>query len=804
MTRGRSISVVQRIASEIPAYSQENLQDQSTEAKSIHNPTLPRRSTLSLTKPSDLHRSRSKSFDSSINLNHKNIQSEKFFPLFPFTDSEKEDLWLEYLDTLNYNSILDSTSINNISDFNDDLFLSFKTECDLNISYVDGIASENEQILNDLSVLMNQYETVSRETSEFASQATELLAQQDSLEQKSSQMSHVLRIFEPLESITKRLVSSGNSIIRMGKVVPIIHQLQECLDFLEKHKSYKDSEMFTVRYRQCLTRALTLVRNHLIENLKTRGNTAYEKIQKEDLSNMQWEIHLYSGFSADLTSETNQSNFPSLFAELMHRWSSHSEYKGLLTDVLSQFFKIRSSILEPYFKKFRPVDSDSSLVVYCQKNINWFKGSFTKEFSLFSAFFPLSDCEEYQTKFFIEEFTGFCRNMLDPIYDDVRNRILRETNIEELCQLTNLLMSVYENEDDDSVVTTEGLDYSELFQPMLNDAQSRLIFRVQNYIDNKLLKYKPTPEDLQLANRRQSTSRRQRSESSPDEYPGNMFPECYPPVGKALSILSNIYELVNSMVFDDLAHHIVHNCIFMLKNGAVPLALTHSGALEAEMFYLKNLILLKYQISNFDIQYIRTETSVDFTSGISELLQTLRAGEMSVRLNEQGGIFELVKRSVPKVINNMIDAHQEIELEMTNSVTNLVTQLTNSICAPILNDSEKTLLKDKAILITDKVLLRIPQAYKEIKRFIAEEEVVQFILGQMTKLILETYERFYSESEQKSHDGSIDVNDLNDVMEPEAFLNFLNETVSDACNIEEDEKITFDENLPEEIEENKS
>ena len=79
---------------------------------------------------------------------------------------------------------------------------------------------------------------------------------------------------------------------------------------------------------------------------------------------------------------------------------------------------------------------------------------------------------------------------MEPLYDAERLLVLKELNIGSLCQLTTLLQKYYEFddgnyrsdvylEDANSSVAANGksIKYGVLFQPLLDEAQERLIFR---------------------------------------------------------------------------------------------------------------------------------------------------------------------------------------------------------------------------------------------------------------------------------------------------------------------------------------
>lgn len=799
MARHRSKSVVQRIASEVPGHSRDDLrlETESNEARSVHNPTLSKQ---------ELHNGahtigRSRAYSSSGEVKPK-LQTPGM-PVFPLTESEKETMWLEYLDTLNYNSVLDSEDIENINDLFDDDMLNFKADCDYNIAYMRSLMGENKSLLSSLGSLMFQYDKVARGTSEFASQSTKLLNKQEDLENKTSQIDHILKLFEPLERISKTLVSSGNHIIKTGKLNGILAQVQDCLDFLLAHRSYKDSEVYIIRYRQCMTRGLTLIRNHLIEYLKAKNVAVSAKLQEKDITNLTLDIYMYSEFTNELAKQEENTKFPFLAGIIVDKCVTHEEYRGLANDVLQQYFKLRLQLTLYYVQQQQEhqLQQESeqaepvTMVLHCQKSIAIFKKLLEKEYVLFCKFFPVLQWDSLQHQFLFDGLYSFFKQVLDPLYDDVRNKVLRESSISELCHMTNLLTSYYEFEDDISVVTGSDnkIEYGELFEPMLNDSQARLIFRIQNYIDNKLLKYKPKPEDLQLGSRKKSSDKSARRDSILEDFDRNLFPALYVPVGIALTMLSSIYELVNSMVFDDIAHYIIHSCIYMMRNGALKLAITHLGPVDAKLFYLKNLIMLKNQLNNFDIQFVRVETSLDFTSGIGELIQIFRDGELYVKYNEKGGLLELVKRSVPKVVNNMMDAKTETELELSNSVNELVTECTNVICAPILVDSKST-LKETVVQLNDNVLMKIPHYFTQIKLFIDEEDVARYLVDKLSSLIAQTYENYYSTLEIKLDSGDLKADEMDGVLEPETFFNFLNETVS-GLYVESSQAVEFNEDI---------
>lgn len=841
MARGRSKSIVQRIAADVPEYEDDEHPISETRSRGserlndsggVESPNGTRNGTEKLNAAP---RGRSKSLPTRFSGYAKQTSSE--IPLFPFSTEEGDGLWASYVDrTYNHNLILDETNINAINDLSQDFILNFQNNCDVNARYLELLILENNAILNSLNSLVGQYDKISCETRDFAQSSTALITDQTKYEVIVNDINAILMKFEPLDSITKKLSNPGNHLIKSKNFKDILHKLDASLTFLESHKDYKEYEFYKIKFRQCLTRAFSLIRNFLIEDLKKLNTriTAKFAAQKESTV-ISLDLLLYSEFldyaGVDEKGQPieNQYRFPDLVSEIINRIDNHEEYTGLVNDVLGQYFRTRlvllnAHIIQPHHEQLQPQPASKDLVQTCQNNISFYKKLIEREFSLFKRFFSYDAMNRLEKSYLKDELYNYFRQLIDPLYDELRNKVIRETNISSLCHLTNLLQKYYEFEDFEdggsvvsgpsvlasfsaSVDLTDNINFGELFEPILSDVQARLVFRVQIYIDDKLAKYKPRPEDLMIGSRRRKSStvsnkdNKLVAKASVDleaDFDENLFPDLYLPLGKALTILSNIYELINSVVFDDLAHYIVHSCIHILKTNAYKLALVHLGKMDAQLYYLKNLIILKNQLNNFDIQFVRTETTLDFTSGISEIIETFKNGQFMYHVNKKGGFFEMVSKTVPKVINNMIDANYEIELELINSVNEFLSACVNTISEPILmlttaleNDkSSEIKLIENTAAFKDNLIIQLPKVASQIRIFISDATLLRYLMDNLSNLIVSTYDIFYKSLEEKLDKGNAEEDiklkeDFDEVMESDTLHGFLNELVSNVYENEE-------------------
>lgn len=775
MPRGRSKSILQQIAEDVPQYSEDHLNlgdDVITLDKLQENSNF------------RFNKIRSKSFDQQ---SFTKRPLENYY-LYPFTPEEEKNIWSEYVRQFPYSSFLDDGLQAQIDKFQNDDFLSFVETCDVNIKVMDKMEDHMDQVLTSLSSLVLQYNNISNETKDFADRSRELIEKEEKYSHTSQEIQTFLEIFESLDRITKVLSNPGNKLVKSESFMEILDSLDRSLEFVNSHNHFKDIDTYRVRFRHCMTRALTLIKNHLCNELKELYEvTAKSQRNKNVSSSRDVTLDILPYYEFEQYYERNKDHaysFQDLLNQIIKRIENHKEYKGLLDDIMRQYFRTREYVLKDYVQSSLTSlvnNNTSDLLTFSQGIISLYKKIVSKEQELLKQYLPDT---EHVPSYILTEVQGWYKYLLEPYHDAIRNRIIRSNNISTLCQLTTLFLKYYEFEEEEGMnesLDVENINWGDLFEPILQDAQTRLIFRIQIYVDDTLMKYKASPEDLRIAHRRRSSvssNTTQQGNVLDTDFPDNNFPDLYPPLGKALTILSNIYDLINSVVFDDLAHYIVHCSIQILKQSAYKLALIHIGTLDAKLYYLKNLIVLQNQLKNFDIRHIRTEASVDFTSGINEILQTLRNGEFLFKYNRHGGLIELAKQSVPKVVNNMIDAKYEIELELNNAAHELLTECANSVTEPILSPSS---IKDPLTAyqsLKEKLQTELPKIYQEMNRYVEEERILKFLLDNLCNVVVSMYENFVHQIEGTLRDGTTPDAEKVDIMEVETFSTYLTDLVA--------------------------
>lgn len=837
MGRDRSKSLVKRIASDIPVFN-DGLLNLGLASLLAAPPThKPRPRSQSLTVPSTTR---------------PYFDTQQSTPLYPFSTAENSRLWSQYIDTYTYNSILHKDDIEHVSHLAIDSALNFQSNCIRNREAIAALTAETDAILAGLDRLVDQYNKVERDTSGFARQSQRLLNEQQKAETTANGIAEALLVFEALEWITNVLSSPGINLVKKRLFKEAVAKLDSCLQFVDTHPTYKDIETYKARFRQCMTRALTLVRNYLIEDIRSVGRQS----ESTRLETSLMEVAIYSDFRSHASNNQGEFYaFQNLVAEIEKRYRGHPEYLGLLTDVLAQYFSVRSAVVAPYVAQnvellSKKYTGERDLVQLCQNNISFFKRMIEKEHGLFCQYFSSnSQVPEYYQEPLYEWF----RELLEPLYDTLRNRIIRVVSITELCLLMTILQKYYEFDDqDDKFGTMAGsvygtitgtnygskygttlgshydsshgsnygpnyehpygqnqagneapslanqamaptssgnvlaIDYGQLFEPIVGDVQARLIFRVQRFVDDSVVNYKPRPRDLQIGatrgHRKNSNLNDDADNQTSNTDEDNLFPQMYSPVGRAMTVLSSIYDLINLAVFDDLAHHIVHSCIDVLRTSGYRLAEAHLGRLDAKLYYIRNLMLVQQQVNNFDIHHVRTETALDFTSGLAEILQLVRQGDFMVNYLKNGGFIELAKRSAPRVVNNMIDAKWEIDSELNSGVQDFIAECVNAIAQPLLATEAVGQPETATTDFRDRLLTEIPRYFRDIQLSFADANITRYLMENMQTVLLATYTEYYQRIEQKATLADADAASVRtamaEVMEPDTLVGFVTDLVA--------------------------
>lgn len=493
---------------------------------------------------------------------------------------------------------------------------------------------------------------------------------------------------------------------------------------------------------------------------------------------------------------------------------AEAEYQSLMNELYTSYSATRGKLVIPLArKKIADVamapSSSKDLVSFARSSIGYTRGVCSDEYELWREWFEGED-----------GLYDFLDSVCEPLYDHLRPRIIHETQLLKLCELCTLLQTRYMHDSDDDAEPIESnqLDFSLLIHPALEDAQTRLVFRTQAILRDEIERYKPKKEELDYParNRRVSlsgtksqrpiaTSGRKGSVAEPttpmpktpmvveegDSPNGRWgfdteaaFEGWYPTLRKAIWLLSRIYRLVNvgvsllhpslalphsiqnllliydiqSTVFDDLAHAIVHATTHSLiyASTLIPSNHPHATPADTRLFLIKHLLLLKQQIVAFDIEYVTPDISFDF-SGMTSTFHELRS---------RGGLFSprsfwriMGGSLIPRVVENMLDAKVELDGRLRTVINDFTTAYASLITAPIDAAATASPRFDPLAAVSKVKEIahkEIPLLRRKLDEYLDDSRTKETLVAAVRDLVLQDYETFY-DMQTESKDGGAKV-----------------------------------------------
>ncbi|GAA5905384.1 Golgi transport complex subunit COG3 [Sporobolomyces salmoneus] len=557
-----------------------------------------------------------------------------------------------------------------------------------------------------------------------------------------------LEYFRELEKATKTLNLPGEELVLKEDFLNMIDRLDVCLDYLKANRDFRDAEIYLIRFQQCLTRAMTLIKMYFVSTIRKITLDAAEKMTGKELSDTALEALLYQKF------ESPSSSLRILLIELEKRSESDpNEYSSLRSECFTVWFTARSQLLSPGLaEEVRRMEPGSTeLVRLAKMGCGHLRGVCINEWGLYKQYFSTGENEVYQ----------FLENLCDHLYDSLRPRILHEPRLEVLCELCTVLQAMMaldadtglveasDDSDDDDLFSPSPNDndpdaslsmtrqstiqpsshpqqlrlgrlrFSVLLRTILQDTQTRLVFRAQAVIQSQVLHYVPTPEDLDypaiLEKKASATNEKKESlwnvEDSQEEERNftngggggdkekrfrvpneNQMKSWFPTLRRTVWVLARLNAFINTAIFEDFAGEAVTLCQQSLlaaaaqisaatkdvSNSKTASALSGSSQLDGQLFLVRHLLLLKETVRSVDLVHI--ERAADFSSVTDMLSNILR--NTSAIFNP-AALFQMASRGIPNFAETMVDAKTDLDSALKKACEDLITTTSLSLTSSI-------------------------------------------------------------------------------------------------------------------------
>lgn len=620
-------------------------------------------------------------------------------------------------------------------------------------------------VLETLDGIKDGFDAVSEQTSTLQTSCSDLQAEESRLSSLADQVRECLRPFSYLATANRLLNVPGSDLVLQSSYQDLLVNLQSSLNFLEKHQHYKDAEFYSRQYRQAMTKALTLARVHFIASIRDISTDIVARTGVNAMNKNTQSALLYTKFRSIL------NHVRPLMKSIEDASEQHEEYWSLLNDCWLSYFGIRKGLLGPLItNSFKEMSTIADFANFTTSAISFMRILALDEQALFTAFFATGRAE----------FLAYLAGLGQAFTDALRPRIAAESSLSVLCEVCSSMQSQCSqySEDEASVV----FDMSPVLKTTLGEIQRRIVLRAQGVVINEIQGYKPSDKDLNYPGSLRkhqrsrphlnlamtSTSTLQLDFAKGEDRHTNggditdmeslnsavIHEKWYVTLRVSISLLSKIYKLVQSSIFDDLAHEVVRSCIASLLHASN--LIKRRNPIDGHLFLLKHLLIFKDQLAAFDIEFSdETDHGTLDLSTVSGAFWDLTNRAPS-ELFAPSALYNLASSTLSKLsaagylsrkVENMNDARDELDDQTRLVIGNLTLYCADQTTVPL-----RSCMGSKQ---------QVPQDLKEANRkfragcpdsieswkesfsmYIDDDRVVDVLLSIVQDKMLETYERF--------------------------------------------------------------
>ena len=126
--------------------------------------------------------------------------------------------------------------------------------------HLGGLVEDTNGALRLLSSLADSFRTVEEQTTLFQSQCDDLVSEQRRLQVLADEVGTDLHYYGYLDTATRRLNAPGAGRLADGEeLAEILTNLDACIHFMAMHEHYRDADTYLARYQALLTKALHLL-----------------------------------------------------------------------------------------------------------------------------------------------------------------------------------------------------------------------------------------------------------------------------------------------------------------------------------------------------------------------------------------------------------------------------------------------------------------------------------------------------------------------------------------------------------------
>ncbi|KAG9011516.1 Golgi transport complex subunit 3 [Tulasnella sp. 427] len=688
----------------------------------------------------------------------------------------------------------------------------------------DTLLDQVNEVDEDVSRMMQDWTGVEEGGQSLQGACERMLEERDRLIQLTDEIEERLEYFQELEYATRMLNHPGDGLVLQDDFLFMVERVDVCIEYLESHREFKESQLYLMRYQHCLTRAMTLIKIHCVNSLKALASEIYKRLTSQEVSSATQTLLLYPKFQSAAKAlrpiitelETRAAKRPDDLSALLNE--CHAAYfssrKQLITSRLIEEIQriIRGSEVQGIGKAAGPT---IDLVGLTRAGCSHLKQLCSDEFNLYRHFFDSGEDKLYR---FLE---GLC----DYLYDDLRPRILHEPKLAVLCEVCTVIQALMvldlsgdydefdaSNQRDEDYLVPEDtfssplspslrdlksahsdpglrsdmvrsararkhqqlkhLHIGNLLEMVLQDAQTRLVFKAQAVIQSEIRYYVAKEGDLdypqKLVEFRKNGSEGVPNLLSPSDNPLSRMTSLsrqstwYPTVKKTHWVLSQLHDYVKPAIFEDIAYEAISLCRESLVSASDLISAKSKAATasqptspDGQLFLVRHFLVLKEMATTVGLDE-QKERGVDF-SGMADTLGSIIFNPNA--LLGQG----FTNLRFPKVVENITDARLELDAALKRICEETIAGCVHTATEPIQTFLSSSVDPTGASIskvhseFVEKCKKGIPEWTEKLRLYLDDDErTVSVLLPPMHDKIVEVYETFRIRASTTKDGSSLD------------------------------------------------
>uniref|UniRef100_A0A1A9V877 Conserved oligomeric Golgi complex subunit 3 n=1 Tax=Glossina austeni TaxID=7395 RepID=A0A1A9V877_GLOAU len=495
------------------------------------------------------------------------------------------------------------------------------------------ILEQIEKAMQRLEKLKNEYSFVSQKTEALNTASEQLLGEQQKLQALGEEIQHRLHYFNQVELINHRLFSPTLSVAS-GSFQECLTKIDQCLTYIKEHPSFKESSTFIIKYKQCLNKAISLMRNYVTQIMaQATEATLHPKqplVSAVEAANTSPDatFALYYG-----KYQTSAAKIKRISQLVESRVELCREYANLLGDLQQCYLSERSTIMTPAVDK------------------------------------AIKDIQAQHRATTLEAFATIANQLLQ----DVQERLVFRAHLYLQSDILNYNPSPGDLAYPDKLEMMESialsLQDSHLHQMRRFDSRSSLVSTSSNVTEAESLDTSVT---------------RVRNMNSPADLHGMW----YPTVRRTLVCLSRLYRCVDRPIFQGLSQEALKLCIESVSAAAKKIS-QNKTPIDGELFEIKHLLILREQIAPFRVNFTVKETSLDFSKVKTAAFGLLQKRKQLFAIGSNNALLEFLLDGTPQIKEHLLDSRKEVDRQLKLVCEQFIKDAVQGLIKPLLAFLEK-------------------------------------------------------------------------------------------------------------------